>query len=47
MRKLIDLIGLEHRLWDLLGRKVDLAMERNLNPQGAGECRARGRPLTF
>lgn len=30
---LIDLIGLEHRLSDLLGCKVDLAMERNLKPR--------------
>ena len=30
---LIDLIRLEHRLSDLLGRKVDLAMERNLKPR--------------
>src|SRR3954453_4482199 len=30
---LIDVIGLEHRISDLLGRKVDLAMERNLKPR--------------
>jgi uncharacterized protein len=30
---LIDLIGLENRLSDLLGCKVDLAMERNLGPR--------------
>jgi predicted nucleotidyltransferase len=30
---LIDLIGLEHRLSDLLGRPVDLAQERMLKPR--------------
>lgn len=30
---LIDLIGLENRLSDLLGRKVDLAQERSLKPR--------------
>lgn len=30
---LIDLVGLENRLSDLLGHKVDLAQERTLKPR--------------